>query len=180
MESGLAQMNRMDMMIGQLAAGRIPAGMSLLDFMPAKVRNNLPADAKKTMKNIHSTADINKAVRELNKAEADMRRSIKEMEAERREMADAMKEMKETASKLDAMKFKLGKLRDAVPGAFDEAADGYLISIGERDKAIEKIFQRTLNEGFKKIYLMVAVISAFAILLLMGYSTRREKEREEM
>lgn len=180
MESGLAQMNRMDMMIGQLAAGRIPAGMSLLDFMPAKVRNNLPADAKKTMKNIHSTADINKAVRELNKAEADMRRSIKEMEAERREMADAMKEMKETASKLDAMKFKLGKLRDAVPGAFDEAADGYLISIGERDKAIEKIFQRTLNEGFKKIYLMVAVISALAILLLMGYSTRREKEREEM
>ena len=180
MESGLAQMNMMDMMIGQLAAGRIPAGMSLLDFMPAKVRNNLPADAKKTMKNIHSTADINKAVRELNKAEADMRRSIKEMEAERREMADAMKEMKETASKLDAMKFKLGKLRDAVPGAFDEAADGYLISIGERDKAIEKIFQRTLNEGFKKIYLMVAVISAFAILLLMGYSTRREKEREEM
>ncbi|MDO4392883.1 MAG: MFS transporter [Bacillota bacterium] len=174
MQGALNQMNQMDSMLGEFGAGRIPSGMSLLDFMPPKISNSLPAKVKKTMKGIHSTSDINKSVSEMDKAEAEMQESIKKMEASQKEMVQAMSKMKFTAVRLDKLNFKLGKLKEALPGAFDEAEKQYLVSIDERETAIEKIFQNTLNTGFKKIFLMVVVLSLLAMILLAGYSEKRE------
>ena len=106
-----------------------------------------------------------------------MNASIKTMESSRAEMKTAMVKMSVTASELADLHDKLGALRDAVPGAFEEGKQNYLISIDERKDTIEAVFQNTLNKGFEDIYLLVAVSSAVAILLLLGYSGRKEKQR---
>ena len=176
-KSTLTQMNDMDKSFAQLAKGKIPEGMSLLDFIPADVKSKLSKKSKETMASIHSISDIDKELKKMDKSIADMNRSIEEMRASQAEMQEAMNEMKESADNLEDLKAKLEVLRDAVPGAFDKAEENYLISIDERSDAIEKIFQRTLNEGFKNIYLLVVIASILAILLLLGYSTKLEKER---
>lgn len=122
-------------------------------------------------------ADINSNIREMNNAIDEMNESIAEMEASRSEMAAAMGEMNETAANLGDLSNKMEVLRKAVPGAFDEAEQNYMLSIEEKRNGIEKVFQKTLNEGFKDIYLLVAMASLIAILLLIGYSTRKEKMR---
>jgi len=177
LESAINQMKGIETMLDQLAEGKIPEGMSMLDMMPASVKNSLDADTKKKIRDIRSVADINSNIREMNNAIDEMNESIAEMEASRSEMAAAMGEMNETAANLGDLSNKMEVLRKAVPGAFDEAEENYMLSIEEKRDGIEKVFQKTLNEGFKDIYLLVAIASLIAILLLIGYSTRKEKMR---
>jgi predicted nuclease with TOPRIM domain len=173
-------------MLHQLATGRIPDGMSLLDMMPASVKKNLDADTKKQIAAIRSVDDINSNISEMDAVKEEMRASkeemkasIQEMEASRTEMTAAMEEMRASESNLGDLSAKMVALREAVPGAFEEAEDNYMLSIEEKRDGIETVFQNTINEGFKDIYMLVAIAAAVAILLLLGYSTRKEKQRME-
>jgi N-acetylneuraminic acid mutarotase len=143
------------------------------------VKDSLDADTKEQIAGIRSVSDIDENISEMDDAKAEMNGQIKEMKASQAEMAAAMNEMRASADNLGDLSNKMGVLREAVPGAFDEAEDNYMLSIEEKRDGIEKVFQKTLNEGFKDIYLLVALASALAILLLILYSTRKEKERME-
>ena len=177
LETAIAQMNGVLVMLEQLAEGKIPEGMSLLDMMPESVKKNLDSDTKKEIKNIRSVEDIDKSIRGMSKAKKEMSAEIKSMKKSREEMASAMTEMEATASDLASLSGKMQALREAVPGAFEEAENNYMLSIEEERDNIEKVFQNTLNKGFKDIYTLVAIAAAIAILLLLGYSTKKEKQR---
>ena len=177
LSTAIDQMKATQSTLNTLAAGRIPQSMSLLDMMPSSAKSNLSADTKKKIAQIHSVSDIDKSITDMDQAKKEMNASIKTMESSRAEMKTAMVKMSVTASELADLHDKLGALRDAVPGAFEEGKQNYLISIDERKDTIEAVFQNTLNKGFEDIYLLVAVSSAVAILLLLGYSGRKEKQR---
>lgn len=177
LSTAIDQMKATQSTLNTLAAGRIPQSMSLLDMMPSSAKSNLSADTKKKIAQIHSVSDIDKSITDMDQAKKEMNASIKTMESSRVEMKTAMVKMSVTASELADLHDKLGALRDAVPGAFEEGKQNYLISIDERKDTIEAVFQNTLNKGFEDIYLLVAVSSAVAILLLLGYSGRKEKQR---
>lgn len=177
LKSAITQMKSIQTTLESLAKGTIPQGMSMLDMMPASAKGNLSADTKKRIAGIHSVADIDNSIRDLETAKKEMNASIRDMEASRAEMKTAMTKMSETSSELEDLQGKLGTLRDAVPGAFEEAKNNYMLSIDERKDTIEAVFQRTLNKGFKDIYLLVASAAAVAVLLLLGYSTKKEKQR---
>jgi prefoldin subunit 5 len=177
LESAINQMKGIETMLNQLAEGKIPEGMSMLDMMPASVKNSLDSETKNKIAGIRSVADINQYIEEMNDAITEMRASIEEMEASQTQMASAMSQMRITAGNLEELSNKMQVLRNAVPGAFDEAEKNYMLSIEEKRDGIEKVFQHTLNEGFKDIYLLVAIASALALLLLLGYSKRKEQQR---
>lgn len=177
LEGAINQMKSIQSMLNQLAEGKIPKGMSLLDMMPSSAKSKMSSDTKKKVAKIHSVSDINRNISEMNSALKDMESSIREMESSRAEMASAMDKMRKSGEKLDDLSRKLKTLMEAVPGAFEKAEDNYIISIEKRRSTIETVFRRTLNEGFRDIYTLVAIASAAAIILLLGYSTRKEKHR---
>jgi len=64
---------------------------------------------------------------------------------------------------------KMTVLKDAVPGAFDTAKKNYLAEIDQRSTAIESEFQKTLNSGFKQVYLTVTISSLIGLIFLCFY-----------
>jgi EmrB/QacA subfamily drug resistance transporter len=64
---------------------------------------------------------------------------------------------------------KMMVLKDAVPGAFDTAKQNYLAEIDQRSTAIESEFQKTLNTGFKQVYLTVTISSLIGLIFLYFY-----------
>ncbi|MDJ0305890.1 MULTISPECIES: MFS transporter [Dehalobacter] len=64
---------------------------------------------------------------------------------------------------------KMTVLKDAVPGAFDTAKQNYLAEIDQRSTAIESEFQKTLNSGFKQVYLTVTISSLIGLIFLCFY-----------
>jgi len=64
---------------------------------------------------------------------------------------------------------KMTVLRDAVPGAFDTAKQNYLAEIDQRSTVIESEFQKTLNSGFKQVYLTVTISSLIGLIFLCFY-----------
>lgn len=85
-------------------------------------------------------------------------------------MNDQLNEMKELATKLTV-------LRDAIPGAFEKGGENYADAIREKCSEIEAYYQATLNNGYRNMFIFVAAINAFGLLLLVFYrEERKEKE----
>jgi EmrB/QacA subfamily drug resistance transporter len=84
----------------------------------------------------------------------------------------AKKDIEDTISKMTAMK-------DAVPGAFKTADINYLKEIDKLGGKIENEFQTILNNGFKQVYLTVAISSLIALIILAFYRKREEEYEEE-
>lgn len=74
--------------------------------------------------------------------------------------------MKDTLNKMTALK-------DAIPTTFQQAKENYLISIDGIAGQIEKLFQDTLNKGFKQVYTTTAIASAIAFLVLLLYPSKK-------
>lgn len=72
--------------------------------------------------------------------------------------------------------FKMNVLKDAVPGAFEAAKANYLKKIDDISPKLEDKFQRTLNNGFKQVYLTVVITSLLALLILLFY--KKEKSHD--
>lgn len=66
---------------------------------------------------------------------------------------------------------KMTELKDAIPGAFQASKDNYLQELKEMSPEIQKIYQSGLNQGFQRMYLLVAMLSALGIVVLSFYKT---------
>lgn len=84
-------------------------------------------------------------------------------------MAKAIEGAKTGRNQLKDIQDKMTALKNAVPGAFVTGKNNYLAKIEEKREAMESEFQRTLNVGFKQIYLTVAISSLLAIAFLTLY-----------
>lgn len=73
------------------------------------------------------------------------------------------------ASKLDALHDDLSALNTQVDDVFAFAQDGYLAQIHAESATLESTFQTTLNEGFRNIYLCIALLSAVGLALMALY-----------
>ena len=174
-----SQMDSTKSIIEQLANGNIPSGMSLLDFVPSNVRKQIPSDVKTKLSKVKNIKDLDKIIEDLQSSMDKLQKQLNEAKNSQKEMAEAMSDMREIVSKLDTMIKQMETLRDAVPETFQTAEADYIKAIDSRSDRIEEVFQETLNQGFKNIYLTVGIAAIVAILLLMVYSTLKEKERME-
>ena len=67
---------------------------------------------------------------------------------------------------------KMTILRDAVPGAFEQAKQDYLAQIEALRPRIEATFAATLNTGFRDVYLTTAIACLLGLLLIAAYPAR--------
>jgi len=68
---------------------------------------------------------------------------------------------------------KMTKLSESLPGLFKTAKADYIADIDKKQEIIESRFQKTINIGFRKVYLTVTISSLAALLILIFY---RRKE----
>ncbi|WP_343347034.1 MFS transporter [Terrisporobacter petrolearius] len=91
------------------------------------------------------------------------------MKSQLSSMKSALTSMKETLSSMKSLEDKMIVLKKSVPNAFNEGEKSYLKEIDNRSDQIENTFQKTLNIGFKNVYLTTGIASIIGLLLLLFY-----------
>ena len=164
--------------------------ISIVDMIPAQVKANIPASVLEQLKNVKSLADLkikigelSKAITELGSKVKDLQKqrenllaNIKETEGKQQQMLAAIEAIKSAQSDIKDTVGKMTLLKEAVPQAFDESGKNYLKEIDSLSPKIESVFQRTLNIGFKQVYLTAAIASIIALLTLVFYRRRKAME----
>lgn len=90
-------------------------------------------------------------------------------------MVGTIQGMKMAQSQMKDAQDKMTALKDAIPGAFKAAKDNYSTEIDKNKSMIEGEFQKTLNGGFKQVYLTVSISSLIALAILLLYKRQRLK-----
>lgn len=97
--------------------------------------------------------------------------------SQRNQMGEAISGIQEGRDEAAGTLEKMNTLKAAVPGAFDKAEKDYLKAIDDRSEKIENTYQKTLNVGFRQIFLMTAIGSAVGLLLLVLYRRKKDESR---
>lgn len=94
-------------------------------------------------------------------------------------MEAAVKSMEDTISQIDTTAGQMETLKKAVPSAFKTAKTDYLKEIEKKHSKIETVFQKTLNGGFKNVYMTSGIGALAALIILVFYSRKREEEADQ-
>jgi len=98
-------------------------------------------------------------------------------QAGQQNMSAAIAAMKASKVKMVNAVTQMEELKDSIPDAFEQAKVDYLGQIDTLKPQIEESFQDSLSEGFKQMYITVAVFCILSILLLFMY---KEPEKKAM
>lgn len=92
------------------------------------------------------------------------------------QMTAALDGMNAAKKDMETLVSEMQALSDAVPGAFETAKTDYLAQIDAKSGEIETVYQSTVNEGYRSIYLTVIVAAILAILVLLLYKRKRPND----
>ncbi|MGN0038223.1 MAG: MFS transporter [Coriobacteriales bacterium] len=122
---------------------------------------------------------------DMSAAIAGLQSGIAQMKGGYAEMQNGLEELKASRAELASTVKKLKAVKAAVPGMFDEAQQKYLEAIDAEARQIQKVYQSTLNEGFKGMFILVAACAVFGLIVLMAYKDtapavqrRKQKKRQ--
>ena len=109
-------------------------------------------------------ADLADGKSQLTKARADLAAGRDELDASRAEMQKTIDE--------------LGVLRDAVPGAFEQALQDYLAEIDARGPQLEAAFESAVGDGYHGVFLFDLVVCLLALAALAFVPAVRRPEEQ--
>ena len=89
------------------------------------------------------------------------------------QMTAALDGMNAAKKDMETLVSEMRALSDAVPDAFETAKTDYLAQIDAKSGEIETVYQSTVNEGYRSIYLTVIVAAILTILVLLLYKSKR-------
>jgi uncharacterized phage infection (PIP) family protein YhgE len=116
------------------------------------------------------------ALGQINKQREALLVKIDDTKAKQRQMLQTIAAIEAAEADIGDTVNKMIALKEAVPAAFAESEKSYLTEIDRLSPEIEGVFQKTLNGGFKQVYLTSAVASAIALLALMLYGRKKVKK----
>ncbi len=192
MAEGLSGMNSAQAEMGEGVAGmdtaiaEMTAGFEGITAAMAKMQAGLDQQNNSIAR--MSNAGLQTA--QLTAARDQLSEKLKEMAAEKEELAAGIIETKTKRAGLVAaiaeiegekvsMNAALGKmaaLKASIPDVFEQAENDYLAKLEAMRPELDTTFKDTLNSGFRMMYVVVAVANAFALLVLMLYSSGRKEE----
>lgn len=149
--------------------GTLPNGLSLADMIPADVKAKIPQSALDTLSAIKSADDLQAQIKSLEGAIAGLNAKIEENKKNQGDMKTALDQMAAAKEEMTTLTSQMEALIGAIPGAFRTAEINYLAEIDARTAILETTYQTTLNDGYRSIYLIVAVSSAAAMAFLAFY-----------
>lgn len=100
----------------------------------------------------------------LSGARSELATGFEQLSTARTKLGEADQKLQAVEADLAETRRELTVLRDAVPGAFDQALTTYLAEIDARAPRLEASFQGALGEGFRGVFLVYGI----ACLLLLG------------
>ncbi len=169
-ETALEQLQRIAaMMPAAMQSSSFPNGMSLADMLPLAVKSSIPESVLKELTSIKSMNELHVKIAELKGVIDKLKTKIGENMQSQAGMKTAIGQMTKAKKDMQTLLYEMNSLNDAVPGAFETSEKNYLDEIDTRSNLLQDVYQKTLNTGYKSIYLTVAVSSALAILLLFFY-----------
>lgn len=173
-KTALERLLSVSKMFESMGAPALPPNMSIADMIPANVKASIPQVAMDELAKLKSVDDLNAKIIELQKAIGELEGKIAESKQSQAGMGAAETAMMTTIEEMDDLSNKMTTLKNAVPGAFETAKDGYVAEIVKAEPQIESVFQSTLNDGFKNVYLTSAIAAALAVCVLLVYRKKAE------
>lgn len=180
MEAGLAQQDAaIAAMEGMLSGGGMPAGMG----------GGMPAGMGEGMPGMEDTGDMQAKLEELKAARQQLSEKLETAKAQRAQMQNALEQMtageNELKSAVNDVKYQqelmmrarelMKEIREEIPDVFAQSKDAYMAAIDAESEEIEAVYQNTLNDGFRGMYITVAVFNIIALILIMFYRDERKK-----
>jgi len=120
------------------------------------------------------TKGVDQGISGMNQGISGIDMGLSRMDASNPAMAGQMKGMEASKAELEEIVTLMIGLKESVPVAFEGYKNNYLDAIEEQSDEIEQVFQDTLNQGFKQIYLTVLIASLLALIILLFYK-KKEK-----
>ena len=173
--SALTQLQGIKASMAQMieAGGVWVPGVSVADMLPPMAKSNIPASVLSQLSEIKSMDELNATISALQGAIATLNGKIASSKQSQSEMSDAMEQMTEAKAEMETLVDEMQTLNDAIPAAFETAKADYLAEIDAKSGEIEKVYQSTVNEGYRSIYVTASVSAVLAILLLMFYKRKK-------
>jgi len=89
-------------------------------------------------------------------------------------------QMKAEQGQMNSTVEKMTIFKNSVPEAFEKAKSDYIALIDKEKLVIEAEFQKTLNDGFKQVYMTVLIVSVLALLILAFYGKKSTDDEDEL
>lgn len=121
----------------------------------------------------NGTDDLSKQIKEKKDLINEFKSTIKKMKAAKAKMGSAIAEMQNGIAEIKDAKWKMGELKAAIPGAFEQAETDYMNQIDAKSDEIQKVYQDTLNVGFRQMFIFTGVAACVGILLLLLYKRKK-------
>lgn len=173
-KSTLKQLQGYSAMMSSMPSGAIAnSSASIVDMIPANVKSQMPQSALDELKDVKSAADLNAKITKLQTAIDTLSSQIEDNKTKQKSMQEGLQAMTNAKTQMTDTISKMETLNEAIPGAFDTAKNTYLSEIDEKRPAIEEEFQKTLNGGFKQLYLTVTISSLIAMIILVFYKGKK-------
>lgn len=80
---------------------------------------------------------------------------------------------------VSTMVSQMTALKNALPDAVSQGFQNYLGEVKAMGAQIQNIYQKTMETGFKQVYMTTAIASAFALVVLLFYKDRHERVKKE-
>lgn len=152
--------------------------MDVVSMIPESVRSQLPQTVLDELSDVKSIDDLDVKIGELEDAIATLSNQVAAAQTSQAEMKTAIVAMADVKNQLITMVSQMTTMKNAVPGAFETAKNEYLAAIDSRSLAVENEFQKTLNSGFKQVYMTVAIASVLALIILAFYKKPMDLEED--
>lgn len=166
-QTALAQLQSLQQML--VAIPGSATSTDIISLIPPYVLSNIPQSALSQLDGIKTMQDLDNAIQQLQGGIAGLNAQIAENKQSQSDLMSGIGAMKNARSEMNSDVEKMTVLRDAVPAAFEAAESNYLAQIDAEADLIRAEFQKTLNIGFKQVYLTAAIASALALLILAAY-----------
>ncbi|MDP4180929.1 MAG: MFS transporter [Bacillota bacterium] len=145
----------------------------IVNMIPSQIRSRIPVQALEQLKDVKTPGDLKNKIDGLKSSIKELEERIAKSQNDMLGMEKAINSINDAKIRNKEIITKMSALKEAVPGAFEIGKKNYIDNIVKSKDKIEETFQKTLNEGFKQVYLTVAISSLIALIIL-GFYRRTE------
>jgi EmrB/QacA subfamily drug resistance transporter len=180
METGLSTsetlLTQLEAMRDALSA--MPSGSSqtidILSMIPAQAKSFIPQETLDQLAAVKTVDDLNNLIKATQSSIDELKGKLEESKASQTQMKEGLDGMNAALAEMTDTTDKMTALRDAIPGAFETAKENYQAEIENRRLPVEAEFQKTMNTGYKQLYLTVTISSAAALVILAFYRKKKD------
>lgn len=80
---------------------------------------------------------------------------------------------------VSTMVSQMTELKNTLPDAVNQGFQNYLGEVKAMGAQIQNVYQKTMETGFKQVYMTTAIASAFALAVLLFYKDKHERVKKE-